>query len=212
MRAEMVINSMLHRIPFVRPLILFVVGGVLGTLVSYDPIVSLAWLFPMIMGVIVYLGIVAILRRRLMIVAMVLACWSIGYSVLLATQYRHLGFDEKLELAAWLGRLLSAPFPDMTPVFIDANAAGSFLAPAIRSSSGWRGPRAAHIARRGALSPPPSPLVCCLLLRAAHSLRWRRQACSGAWCACRWTRIDPAPVCRVSTGGTPSLQVWLLPA
>ncbi len=131
MRAEMVINSMLHRIPFVRPLMLFVVGGVLGTFVSYDPVVSLAWLFPMIMGVIVYLGIVAVLRHRLMIVAMVLACWSIGYSVLLATQYRHLGFDEKLGLAAWLGRLLSAPFPDMTPVFIDANAAGSFLAPAI---------------------------------------------------------------------------------
>ncbi|MCS6841898.1 MAG: O-antigen ligase family protein [Roseiflexus sp.] len=119
----------LHSIPFLRPLILFVVGGVLGTLVAYDPELSLAWLLPMMAGAAWYLGIVTVLRHRLTMIAAVLALWGSGYGVLLATQYRYLGFSEKLRLAAWLGRLLSAPFPDMTPMFIDANAAASFLAP-----------------------------------------------------------------------------------
>lgn len=131
MRPGKTMKHVLNSIPFLRPLILFAGGGVLGTLVAYDPAVSLAWLFPMIMGVILYLGIVAALRHRLAIIAVVLAFWGIGYSVMLATQYRHLGFGEKLGLAAWLGRQISAPFPDVTPVFIDANAAASFLAPAI---------------------------------------------------------------------------------
>ncbi|WP_232280032.1 O-antigen ligase family protein [Roseiflexus castenholzii] len=118
-------------VPFLRPLILFVIGGVLGTLVAYDPVVSLAWLAPMIAGAALYLSMMTVLRHRLAIIALVLAFWSIGYSVLLATQYRYLGFDEKLGLAIWLGRLFSSPFPDVTPAFIDANAAASFLAPAI---------------------------------------------------------------------------------
>lgn len=121
----------LNSIPFLKPLILFVVGGVLGTLVAYDPALSLAWLASMLLGTTLYLAIVTALRHRLATVALAPALWSIGYSVMLATQYRHLGFTEKLGLAAWLGRLLSAPFPDMTPVFVDANAAASFLAPAI---------------------------------------------------------------------------------
>lgn len=131
MRSEETMQQVLNRIPFVRPLILFVVGGVAGTFVAYDPALSLAWLFPMFMGVLLYLGAVAILRHRLTVVAVVLAFWGVGYSAMLATQYRHLGFGEKLELAAWLGRQISAPFPDVTPVFIDANAAASFLAPAM---------------------------------------------------------------------------------
>jgi hypothetical protein len=131
MRTEEDMRQVLNSIPFVRPLTLFVVGGVLGTLVSYDLALSWAWLAPMLLGVHLYLGIVTALRHRLMIVAMILAFWSIGYSAMLAAQYRHLGFSEKLEVAARLGRLLSAPFPDVTPVFIDANAAASFLAPAI---------------------------------------------------------------------------------
>jgi hypothetical protein len=120
-----------NSIPFLRPLIVFVSGGVLGTFVAYDPLLSLAWLAPMIAGMALYLGIVTVLRNRLPTIATVLACWSIGYSIFLATQYRHLGFHEKLGFATWLGQRLSAPFPDMTPVFIDANAAASFLAPAI---------------------------------------------------------------------------------
>ncbi len=131
MRSEETMQQILNRIPFVRPLILFAIGGVAGTFVAYDPALSLAWLFPMFMGVLLYPGIVAVLRHRLTVVATVLAFWGVGYSAMLATQYRHLGFGEKLGLAAWLGRQISAPFPDVTPVFIDANAAASFLAPAM---------------------------------------------------------------------------------
>ncbi len=131
MRPGETMKQVLNSIPFLRPLILFVIGGVQGTLVAYDPGASLAWLAPMLLGVTLYLGTVTALRHRSAIVAVVLAFWGIGYSVTLATQYRHLGFGEKLGLTAWLGRLISSPFPDTTPVFIDANAAASFLAPAI---------------------------------------------------------------------------------
>lgn len=131
MRTEEPMKQVVNSIPFLRPLMLFVGGGVLGTLVAYDPALSLAWLAPMLLGATLYLVIVTALRHRLAIVATVLAFWGIGYSVMLATQYRHLGFSEKLGLAAWLGRLISAPFPAITPVLIDANAAASFLAPAL---------------------------------------------------------------------------------
>ncbi len=121
----------LNAVPFLMPLILFVAGGLLGTLVAYDPRQSLPWMLTLTLGIILYLGIVTFLRNRLMSVAAGIGAWSISYSVLLAVQYRHLGFHEKLGLSVWLGRLTSAPFPDVTPVFIDANAAASFLAPAL---------------------------------------------------------------------------------
>jgi len=121
----------LNAVPFLMPLILFVTGGLLGTLVAYDPEQSLPWMLTLTLGIILYLGIVTFLRNRLMSVAAGIGAWSISYGVLLAVQYRHLGFHEKLGLSVWLGRLTSAPFPDVTPVFIDANAAASFLAPAL---------------------------------------------------------------------------------
>lgn len=121
----------LNAVPFVIPLTLFASGGVLGTLVACNPEQSLPWMLTLTLGIILYLGIVTFLRNRLKSVASGIGVWSIGYSVLLAVQYRHLGFHEKLGLSVWLGRLTSAPFPDVTPVFIDANAAASFLAPAL---------------------------------------------------------------------------------
>lgn len=121
----------LNAVPFLLPLMLFASGGLLGTLVAYDPEQSLPWMLTLTLGIILYLGIVTFLRNRLMSVAVGIGAWSVSYSVLLAVQYRHLGFHEKLGLSVWLGRLTSAPFPDVTPVFIDANAAASFLAPAL---------------------------------------------------------------------------------
>jgi len=106
----------LNAVPFLMPLILFVTGGLLGTLVAYDPEQSLPWMLTLTLGIILYLGIVTFLRNRLMSVAAGIGAWSISYGVLLAVQYRHLGFHEKLGLSAWLGRLTSAPFPDVTPV------------------------------------------------------------------------------------------------
>jgi len=121
----------LNAVPFLMPLMLFASGGLLGTLVACDPEQSLPWMLTLTLGIILYLGIVTFLRNRLMSVAVGIGVWSVSYGVLLAVQYRHLGFHEKLGLSVWLGRLTSAPFPDVTPVFIDANAAASFLAPAL---------------------------------------------------------------------------------
>ncbi|MGQ9828492.1 MAG: O-antigen ligase family protein [Roseiflexus sp.] len=121
----------LHAVPFLTPMILFACGGLLGTLVAGDPTQSLPWMLTLTLGMILYLGIVTFLRNRLMSIATGIGVWSVGYGALLALQYRHLGFHEKLGLSVWLGQLTSAPFPDMTPVFIDANAAASFLAPAL---------------------------------------------------------------------------------
>lgn len=173
-----------NNIPFLQPLILFVVGGVLGTLVAYDPALSLAWLAPMLLGAALYLVIVTALRYRLAIVAAMLAFWSIGYSMMLATQYRHLGFSEKLGFAAWLGRLLSAPFPDMTPVFVDANAAASFLAPAMPLLVGlaW----AARGARRAAWSVAAAAVAVGLFLTASRGAFVALAAASLLWLLVRF--------------------------
>lgn len=172
---KQVVNS----IPFLKPLMLFVVGGVLGTLIAYDPALSLAWLAPMLLGVTLYVVIVTALRHRLAIVATALAFWSIGYSVMLATQYRHLGFSEKLGPASWLGRLLSAPFPDITPVFIDANAAASFLAPALPLTVGlaWT----ARGAYRAAWSAAAAAVAVGLLLTASRGAFVALAAASFLW-------------------------------
>ena len=45
----------LNAVPFLMPLILFVTGGLLGTLVAYDPEQSLPWMLTLTLGIILYL-------------------------------------------------------------------------------------------------------------------------------------------------------------
>jgi uncharacterized membrane protein SirB2 len=48
----------LNAVPFLRPLMLFASGGLLGTIVACDPEQSLPWMLTLTLGIILYLGIV----------------------------------------------------------------------------------------------------------------------------------------------------------
>lgn len=118
-------------IPFLAPIALFTAGGALGLGVTYDLRLSLPWFVSLVLGVVCYAGIARAPRPRLALVAALMALWCTGYSLFLIVQYRHLGFGTKLGLAARLGQLTSGPFPNVTPLFIDPNAAASFIAPGL---------------------------------------------------------------------------------
>jgi len=128
-------NSVMRRvnasIPFLAPMALFTASGALGLGVAYDLRLSLPWFVSLVLGVALYAGVACAPRRRLATVTALMALWCTGYGLLLMVQYRHLGFGTKLGLAARLGQLTSAPFPDVTPLYIDPNAAASFIAPGL---------------------------------------------------------------------------------
>lgn len=141
-------------IPFLPSLSLFVIGAVIGIGAAYDPQLSLFWFASLLGGFLVYLIVATMLRSRPGIGAAFFTAWGVAYSAMLLLQYRHLDFDEKLRAAAWLGRITSAPFPDLIPIFVDANAAASFIVPIIPLALGLaltaRGP--ARLVWSGALA------------------------------------------------------------
>jgi putative inorganic carbon (hco3(-)) transporter len=117
------------KIPLAAPLSIFLLGGVLGLLASYDPAVSTPWLLWLGAGAALYIAIVLLARSpaRLSWVAAAPVLAAALCALLLATQYRYLGYEQKFGVVARLGRLSSAAFPPLVILSMNANAAASCM-------------------------------------------------------------------------------------
>ena len=119
----------LPTIPLGGPLVLFALGGLLGEAASYDPRLGLRWLAWLCAGLALYIAIVLNARtptRLLWVAAGVVLVASAG-ALLIAVQYRHLGWEHKFGFAARLGALASAPFPALPGFYLGSNAAAASL-------------------------------------------------------------------------------------
>jgi putative inorganic carbon (hco3(-)) transporter len=117
------------RIPLAGPLSLFLLGGGLGLLASYDASLSAPGLLWLSAGTALYIAVVSIARsdahlRWAAVSAVVAATLA---ALVLAAQYRYLGFEEKFGVIARLGRFTSAPFPPIDGQFVQQNAVATFL-------------------------------------------------------------------------------------
>lgn len=112
------------RVPAAVPLTMFLIGALIGILVAYDPAPGIPWFAALIVGAALYIGIALWARtpERLRLVAMAPVIYAAWSALLLATQYRHLGFDVKFAPATMLGNLSSMIFPAFWPPIIDRNA------------------------------------------------------------------------------------------
>lgn len=128
----------LPAIPLAGPLTLFLLGGVLGLISSYDPALGLPWLVSLFGGAALYAAVCLFGRTpaRLALAAALLIVVAAAYAAFLATQYRHLDFDAKFGAVASLGALTSAPFPALSTARVDANAAAAFLGAALPLAAG----------------------------------------------------------------------------
>ncbi|GAB4217107.1 MAG: hypothetical protein OHK0022_59020 [Roseiflexaceae bacterium] len=117
------------RIPLAAPLALFLLGGLLGLPVSYDPLLSAPWLLWLATGALLYIALIWLVgasgRPELAAGLAVLA--ATGGALLIIGQYRHLGFDAKFGMVTRIGTWLSAPVPALPLPHIDPNAAAAFL-------------------------------------------------------------------------------------
>jgi O-antigen ligase len=126
------------RIPLAGPLALFLLGGLLGLWVAYDPTLSAPWLLWLAAGAGVYIavGLVACTPQRLTWCASLIVAVTALAGLTFAAQYRHFGYEVKFGTIAWLGALTSAPFPRVISFPIHPNAAATFLAVALPLACG----------------------------------------------------------------------------
>ncbi len=136
-----------RHIPLAGSMTIFLLGGLAGLAASYDAALSARWLLWLTAGAALYIAIVTLARtpKRLIVAAALPVLAAAAGGLLLAAQYRHLGFDRKFGVVARLGELLSAPFPIIVTTHIDANAAAGFLEGALPlaiglmlATGGWR--------------------------------------------------------------------------
>ncbi|MBC8075644.1 MAG: hypothetical protein H7Y32_06165, partial [Chloroflexales bacterium] len=116
-------------IPLAGPLALFALGAVLGQLASYDPMLGLRWLTWLCAGLALYVAIVLqaySVDRLLRVAAVPVLAAALG-ALVLAAQYRHLGWEVKFGPVSRLGALASAPFPALPGFYVGANAAAAAL-------------------------------------------------------------------------------------
>lgn len=116
-------------IPLAGPLVIFLLGALIGFFVSFNPLLSAPWLIWLALGTALYVAIVLFARTpaRADRVAAGLVLVAALAGLVLAIQYRHLGFEPKFVMFALLGELTSALFPRFITASIDANAAATFL-------------------------------------------------------------------------------------
>lgn len=116
-------------IPLAGPLALFALGALLGQFASYDPLLGLRWLIWLCAGLALYVAIVlqAYSADRLLRVAAAPVLAAALEALVLAAQYRHLGWEVKFGAVSRLGALASAPFPSLLGFYIGANAAAATL-------------------------------------------------------------------------------------
>ena len=119
----------LRQVPLAAALGWFLAGGLIGIVVAPDRWLSLPWLAALVGGALTYAAITvwADTTARLRLAAMPIVLYAVWSAIVLAVQYRHLGFDEKFAPATLLGQLSSAPFPALIPPIIDRNAVATTI-------------------------------------------------------------------------------------
>lgn len=101
------------RLPFAGAIGIFLLGGILATLLSYDPALSFQWLIWLVAGTLLYALITLFARsyQQQVWLAGVYVLIGLGIALVLITQYQYLYPEVKFSLITRLGRLLSAAFP-----------------------------------------------------------------------------------------------------
>lgn len=117
------------RTPLLLPLALLATGMAVGALSAYDPSLSLPVAASLWAGVLLFLAIVGMARsaRARRGVAAAIVGFAALYSLICFAQYRHLGFERKIEALARLGELTSMPFPALPNFPFQQNMAAATL-------------------------------------------------------------------------------------
>lgn len=116
-------------VPLGLPFALYILGALVGLGVSFDLSLSLGWVSWLCFGGLAYALIVGFGRTPQRLAGM--AALPIGLATLgalvLALQYRHMGYDVKFGVIDALGRLTSAVMPGVLGWPIDRNALASLM-------------------------------------------------------------------------------------
>ena len=188
------------RIPLAGPLSIFLLGGVLGLLASYDPAVSMPWLLWLGAGTALYIAIILLARSPARLgwgAAPPVLAAALG-AVVLATQYRYLGYEQKFGVVAQLGMRSSAPFPPLGILSMSANAVASCLEGALPLTIGLA------VARQGLRRLAWA--ICAMSIAYGILLTSSR----GAWVALAIAGLLGAGVVLRSTERWRRAQAWVL--
>lgn len=195
--------------PLNLAMLLFLSGAVLAAISAYDWRLCLPFLLALAVGIGLYAGLVLWVRtaRRLSLASAGLVLLACGYAFIFVIQYRHLGWNAKLDLFTRLGLFLSAPFPSLLHPGLTANAAAALLEGCVPlalglafDGRGWR---------RGLWIAAACLLIFVILLSASR----------GAWLALLitgligtvgfiWQRQLAIPRVRIQVGARPPLAFY----
>lgn len=117
------------QLPLLGPIILLMLGSLVGLAVSYDLSLSLPFALSVWGSALLYLALVwwCATPARVRLAAQVIVTVASAGALGLLLQYRHLGFEPKLRLITQIGRFTSAPFPALLPIAVQQNVAAAFL-------------------------------------------------------------------------------------